>query len=151
MGDVYMLNGKILSGLPNHAKDIVFDNTGSPLNSTNTEDAIKEVNSNLTVQDITSQVNIVNSNVSSCKVYRLGHLIQIDVILTQAIANTNVINYVTGLPTPYTAVSISPMMDHAPNTIANYIYAGVTVAGVLEGREIANMGQGIHITYIASN
>ena len=47
MGDVYMVNGKILSGLPNHAKDIEFDNTGTTLNSTNTEDAIKEVNSNL--------------------------------------------------------------------------------------------------------
>lgn len=47
MGDVYMLNGKILSGLPNHAKDIEFDNTGTTLSSTNTEDAIKEVNSNL--------------------------------------------------------------------------------------------------------
>lgn len=47
MGDVYMVNGKILSGLPNHAKDIEFDNTGTTLSSTNTEDAIKEVNSNL--------------------------------------------------------------------------------------------------------
>ena len=47
MGDVYMVNGKILSGLPNHAKDIEFDNTGTTLSSTNAEDAIKEVNSNL--------------------------------------------------------------------------------------------------------
>lgn len=50
MGDVYMVNGKILSGLPNNAKDIKFDNTGTTLNSTNTEDAIKEVNSNLAGQ-----------------------------------------------------------------------------------------------------
>lgn len=61
MGDVYMVNGKILSGLPNHAKDIIFDNTGSPLSSTNTEDAIKEVNSNLTGAWVT-----VNSAIDYC-------------------------------------------------------------------------------------
>ena len=58
MGDVYMVNGKILSGLPNHAKDIIFDNTGSPLVSTNTEDAIKEVNSNLSASVISSPINV---------------------------------------------------------------------------------------------
>ena len=62
MGDVYMLNGKILSGLPNHAKDIEFDNTGSPLISTNTEDAIKEVNSNLTANNLVSPVDITSYN-----------------------------------------------------------------------------------------
>lgn len=56
MGDVYMVNGKILSGLPNHAKDIEFDNDGTTLNSTNTEDAIKEVNSNLSAHTLGSAI-----------------------------------------------------------------------------------------------
>ena len=47
MGDVYMVNGEILHGFVNHAKDQEFDNTGTGLSSTNAEDAIKEVNSNL--------------------------------------------------------------------------------------------------------
>lgn len=61
MGDVYMLNGKILSGLPNHAKNIIFDNTDTTLSSTNTENAIKEVNSNLTKYNQGARVSLVGT------------------------------------------------------------------------------------------
>ena len=41
-------HGKNFRGIINKAKQMIFDNTGTDLISTNAEDAIKEVNSNLT-------------------------------------------------------------------------------------------------------
>lgn len=40
-------HGKNFRGFLNKAKEVIFDNTGTTLQSTNAEDAIKEVNSNL--------------------------------------------------------------------------------------------------------
>lgn len=53
-------HGKNFRGFLNKAKEVLFNNTGTTLTSTNVEDAIKEVNSNLTKAYLvtTSAVNL---------------------------------------------------------------------------------------------
>lgn len=46
-------HGKNFKGFMNYAKGILFDNTGTNLVSTNAEDAIKEVNSNMYAKNLT--------------------------------------------------------------------------------------------------
>ena len=136
MGDVYMVNGKILSGLPNHAKDIIFDNDGTPLSSTNTEDAIKEVDSNLSqVGDCTllAEVSTTTSSVllnDSLTNYRM--------IALYLQVGTNLIN---GVPISVSLFKTSKSLQsdfyvNSNNTrnyaIASYVddtHANVTIGG----------------------
>lgn len=58
-------HGKNFRGIINKAKEMIFDNTGTDLISTNAEDAIKEVNSNLSKHTLGTIVNITSYNPSN--------------------------------------------------------------------------------------
>ena len=58
-------HGKNFRGFLNKASQVLFNNTGTDLISTNAEDAIKEVNSNLSAHTFGSVVNISNYTDSS--------------------------------------------------------------------------------------
>ena len=54
-------HGKNFRGIINKAKQMIFDNTGTDLISTNAEDAIKEVNSKLSIHDYTTLSDVVST------------------------------------------------------------------------------------------
>ena len=64
MADSYLLNGQKVSGFSRNAKDIGFDPTGTDLQSTDVDGAIKEINSNLSVgtSSLTDKKSTVNTS-----------------------------------------------------------------------------------------
>lgn len=54
-------HGKNFRGFLNKAKEVLFNNTGTTLTSTNVEDAIKEVNSNLSDLIITREIRMLDN------------------------------------------------------------------------------------------
>lgn len=74
-------HGKNFRGFLHHALQVLFDNTGTTLSSTNVEDAIKEVNSNLYDRIVYHESNstpidtnnhIYSTNVSANDYYLIG-------------------------------------------------------------------------------
>lgn len=59
-------HGKNFRGIINKAKEMIFNNTGTNLVSTNVEDAIKEVNSNLYAHSNTTATEITNNLPYTC-------------------------------------------------------------------------------------
>lgn len=67
-------NGEVLQGLPANASQINFDKTGTDLNSTQTENAIKEVNTKAnTLQSEKADTDIVASDFSTAVSYTAGN------------------------------------------------------------------------------
>lgn len=90
-------HGKNFRGIINKAKQMIFDNTGTDLISTNAEDAIKEVNSNLAIQTV--PVSYASGvTLDGGGVYRMGELVIVQMRLNLSSSITN--NIVTSLPTP---------------------------------------------------
>lgn len=67
-------NGEVLQSLPANASQINFDKTGTNLNSTQTENAIKEVNTKAnTLQSEKADTDIVASDFSTAVSYTAGN------------------------------------------------------------------------------
>ena len=67
-------NGEVLQSLPANASQINFDNTGTNLNSTQTENAIKEVNTKAnTLQSEKADTDMVASDFSTAVSYTAGN------------------------------------------------------------------------------
>lgn len=90
-------HGKNFRGIINKAKQMIFDNTGTDLISTNAEDAIKEVNSNLSPTSVSVTYG-TGVTAESGGVYRMGKLVIVQVRLNTTSSMTDGI--VSGLPTP---------------------------------------------------
>lgn len=94
-------NGEVLQGLPANASQINFDKTGTNLNSTQTENAIKEVNTkvNTNTDDITQLksglTNAENSIVTpSCGYIKLGSgAIDGSNPVVVSLGNNNILDY----------------------------------------------------------
>lgn len=89
-------HGKNFRGFLNKASQVLFNKTGTSLNSTNVQDAISEIDSNLSVQDVSSLVTVTHASITSAKIsaHKLGKLvfISLSAIETSAdIANWQVL------------------------------------------------------------
>ena len=95
------------------ASDVTYDNTGSGLSATDVQDAIDEVNSNLTPQPITitygTKINSGSSNVAG---YRCGSFVFIGGYFSANTALVNGDEILKNLPT--TALEAYPLMGGTP-------------------------------------
>lgn len=153
-------DGEVLQSLPTNASQINFDKTGTDLNSTQVENAIKEVNAkvNTNADDITQLKSGLMSNPTAAtknsdyvgdnflKVLRIGNLVNVSgrfQVTTEKPAGQG--NYLfSGLPVPYGGVvAVNSTLDK------EFI---VTAYGVLTSNIVVPTGNyNVQVTYSVTN